>query len=250
MSIKAMTWAFDQRLDDPTAKLVLLGIADKYNEDKGFAWPSIERLALMADCTERTVSRKIKFLEELGYIKTIRNPSTTNQYYLDLTICRGDTGDGGQMTTSVSTHLTASVMQTEDNDRLTINNVDLAFRRFWDEVPRKDGKKPAHTAFKRALKVASEDTIIDGMKAYASMVKAKGTEAQYILMPATWLNQARWEDDVQTVSAAVSENFGVATKWLPASKEDFDRKVGRMASWYETHRPDVISYAKAKGWYE
>lgn len=251
MSIKALTWAFEQRLDDPTAKLVLLGIADKYNDDRGFSWPSVQRLAEMADCTERTVSRKISFLEELGYIKTVRNPSTTNQYYLDLTICRGDRGVGGELTPSVISQMTSDVSQTILNDRLTINNVDLAFKRFWEEVPRKDGKKPAYTAFKRALKDAGEDVIIDGIKAYAAMVKRKGTENRFILMPATWLNQARWDDDLKAQEAddTPADNFGVAQKWMPATQDDFNSKVmGSMRGWYESHRPDVMAYAKEKGW--
>jgi len=79
MSIEAVTWAFRQKLDEPTAKLVLLGIDDKYNEDRGYAWPSMERLADMADCTQRTVSRKISMLEELGVIETIRHPNQTKR---------------------------------------------------------------------------------------------------------------------------------------------------------------------------
>ena len=41
MSIAAVAWAFEQRLKDPTAKLVLIGIADKYNEALGYAYPSM-----------------------------------------------------------------------------------------------------------------------------------------------------------------------------------------------------------------
>ena len=39
MSVKAIGWAFEQKVDDPLAKLVLLALADHYNESTGDAWP-------------------------------------------------------------------------------------------------------------------------------------------------------------------------------------------------------------------
>jgi len=44
MSIKAVSWAFDQQIKDPLAKLVLIAVADHINESTGDAWPSVERL--------------------------------------------------------------------------------------------------------------------------------------------------------------------------------------------------------------
>ena len=60
MSIKAVSWALEQYVSDPVAKLVLIGIADRYNDERGYAWPSVAWLATAASVTDRTVQRKIK----------------------------------------------------------------------------------------------------------------------------------------------------------------------------------------------
>ena len=36
MGFRETTWAFEQTLNDPIAKLVLIGLADYYNQEKGY----------------------------------------------------------------------------------------------------------------------------------------------------------------------------------------------------------------------
>jgi len=254
MSIEAVTWAFRQRIDDPTAKLVLLGIADKYNEDRGYAWPSIARLAEMADCTERTVTRKIAYLAEIGLVEIMRNPPASNHYYLPtLTNCHPDTRDRVTLTPDVRVTLTPDVTLTIDNNN--INNKDMindAFKRFWDAVPKKVAKKASITAFKRALKDTDADTLINGMAAYAKMVRDKGVKKDYILHPTTWLNQGRWEDEAVQEGDEV-HYFGVANRWTPKTREEWDKRVTPengdfwLKHW-KYHRPDLLTLAKQKGW--
>ena len=249
MSIKAITWAFDQKLDDPTAKLVLLGIADKYNEDRGYAWPSVERLAEMADCTERTVNRKIVMLAELGLVQILRNPPQTNRYFLPtLTNCHPDTHDRVTLTPDVGVTLTPSVAQTIENDSEQYISFKSAFETFWDAVPRKQGKKGAMRAYKTALKDTDADTLLTAMKAFAADVKAKGTELRFIPLPATWLNQGRWDDDLAGEAPQPHENFGVSQRWMPKTEEQFKSRFDKMPNWYRQNRPDVISVAREAGW--
>lgn len=82
MSIKAVSWALEESISDPIAKLVLIGIADKYNEDRGFAWPAVKWLATAASCSSRTVQRKLLWLEDEGYINIDRRFNETNCYGL------------------------------------------------------------------------------------------------------------------------------------------------------------------------
>ena len=216
MSIEAVTWAFRQRIDDPTAKLVLLGIADKFNEDRGYAWPSISRLAEMADCTERTVNRKIAYLAEIGLVEILRNPPASNHYYLPtLTNCHPDTRCQDHPDTPDRVTLTPDVALTIENNN--INDKDMindAFKRFWDAVPKKVARKASVTAFKRALKETDAETLISGMTAYAKMVADKGVKKDYILHPTTWLNQGRWEDEAPDPEVC-HDNFGVVSRWIP-----------------------------------
>jgi hypothetical protein len=69
-----------------------------------------------------------------------------------------------------------------------------AFARFYEFYPRHVGKKPARTAW---LKInpgpALTQTIMQAVERYREQVK--DTEEHFILHPATWLNQERWEDE-------------------------------------------------------
>jgi len=94
MSIKAVSWAFDQQIDDPMAKLVLIAVADHINESTGNAWPSIERLEHMTSASRRTVQRKLKKLEEDGYLERQKRFNDTDLYSLGargVTVTRGVT---------------------------------------------------------------------------------------------------------------------------------------------------------------
>ena len=67
----------------------------------------------MADCTERTVSRKLAFLEEAKLIATIRHPTRTNRYFLPhLTFCRDDTSVGPDRTSDDCSDRTSDVSRT------------------------------------------------------------------------------------------------------------------------------------------
>jgi hypothetical protein len=71
------------------------------------------------------------------------------------------------------------------------------FDAFWAAVPlhRKVAKVVARKAFARALKKpgVTAEMLIREMTAYADRVS--GTNRQYVLHPASWLNQERWDDD-------------------------------------------------------
>lgn len=68
MSIEATAWALHQRCPTPTAKLVLLGLANHAHADGTGAWPSVDTLAGYADCDRRTVQRSLRALEGEGLV--------------------------------------------------------------------------------------------------------------------------------------------------------------------------------------
>lgn len=80
MSMKAFTWGMSQKVGDPTTKLVLLIICDHYNDSRGIAYPSQERIAEFAECSVRTVQRHIKSLLENGFIEVMATPNIANKY--------------------------------------------------------------------------------------------------------------------------------------------------------------------------
>lgn len=71
------------------------------------------------------------------------------------------------------------------------------FDRFWSAYPRKVGKPRAQFLFKRIAEKEPEtvETILKAVELYKADIKKRKVEDIYVLHPATFLNQRRWEDD-------------------------------------------------------
>jgi hypothetical protein len=89
---------------------------------------------------------------------------------------------------------------------------DDPFELWWREVPRKVGKGQARRAFIAALRKASFDSLIDGIRRYGASVA--DTDAKFICHPATWLNGERWLDDLPAAAAGPSAT----------DEDEFDRE--------------------------
>jgi hypothetical protein len=68
MSYKASAWAVEQRVGDPTAKLLLLTLAEAAGIDAPECWPKRKTLADRIEASEDTVDRKLKQLASLGLV--------------------------------------------------------------------------------------------------------------------------------------------------------------------------------------
>jgi DNA-binding MarR family transcriptional regulator len=69
MSIRLMTYVFDEVTDlDSTAKLLLLAIADQAS-DNGECWPSVNTMARRIGRSPRRVQQLLKEFEDRGYIR-------------------------------------------------------------------------------------------------------------------------------------------------------------------------------------
>ena len=74
-------------------------------------------------------------------------------------------------------------------------NPQTPFDRFWAAYPKKVGKEAARTSFaKTRVKV---DVLIDAIERQKRGAQWTRENGRYIPNPATWLNQGRWEDEVQ-----------------------------------------------------
>lgn len=114
MSIKAVSWAFEQQIKDPLAKLVLIAVADHINESTGDAWPSVERLEQMTCASRSTVLRKLKMLETSGFLQRTKRFNKTDVYSLNLV--------GVTQTGVTQTPLEVSHRHTNHNRTVIINN--------------------------------------------------------------------------------------------------------------------------------
>jgi hypothetical protein len=98
-------------------------------------------------------------------------------------------------------HQAISLVQTDDTPRSTTytnithiqpkESLNLDFDKFWKAFPRKEGRKTAQMAYLKAVKSASDETILAGALEYAKTPR----EMKYCLLPTSWLNQERWKDE-------------------------------------------------------
>jgi hypothetical protein len=74
------------------------------------------------------------------------------------------------------------------------SNTDALFDKFWSIYPRREGKGAAKAAFARALRGGvTAEKVLEGAARLRDDPNLP--DRQFIAHPATWLNQARWDDD-------------------------------------------------------
>lgn len=83
MSIKIMTWVWENSPYEGSALLIHLRLADHANDD-GFCYPSQKGLASAARCTDRYVRTILKQMVADGYVEvvSVSNGRTNNSYQL------------------------------------------------------------------------------------------------------------------------------------------------------------------------
>lgn len=70
------------------------------------------------------------------------------------------------------------------------------FERFWGMYPRRLARKDAERAWRKIPPFKYQD-VMTALKGHVRMWEQKGTEKQFIPYPASWLNGARWEDEIE-----------------------------------------------------
>lgn len=77
------------------------------------------------------------------------------------------------------------------------------FERFWGEYPRKIGKGEAFSAWqKRRFSLETQERIMGAVSAAKLSFDWKKEGGKFIPHPATWLNGARWDDELKAPTAA------------------------------------------------
>ena len=73
---------------------------------------------------------------------------------------------------------------------------DITFEQFYKLYPRKEKRPLAERAFKK-LSVKDKFDAYNGLINYIKFWKANETEKQFIPHPSTFINQRRWEDEIE-----------------------------------------------------
>jgi hypothetical protein len=223
MSVKAISWVWQNSKQKGGALLVELAIAD-FCDDQGRAWPAIETLANKARMTPRNVNYIIEEKLKPAGLTVEKNggPHRANLYRLSINLegeadCRVKTFQGEAHFTkrvkpispnpSLNRHkkkeetesdkLIPDSLSTKAKRKLTRPDPAVAFERFYQAYPRRVGRQEALKAWRKLNPdVELIAAIMAAVERYAESVQ--DTEPRFIKHPGPWLNAKRWEDEPAT----------------------------------------------------
>lgn len=229
MSVQAISWALSVKTGDPSAKVVLVALAN-YADDRGRCWPAQSTIAEQTEQSVDTVQRRIKDLENLGLLQRMERPYQNGKkgglYFYHLLLPDVEATQNLETMPQVAVR-SKTAPQTDENhtansskpcrtvaalttilepsvdNRQDASKVATAFEDFWKAYPKRQGsnpKAPAHKKF--SILVASgvnPAIMITGAANYATELRRERKDrTQYVAQAITWLNQSRF-DDYQTI---------------------------------------------------
>ena len=202
----------------PATKIVLYWLADCHNGETGQCFPSHKYLAKQCEMTDRSIRTHIELLEQAGLIRKHENhrdngSQTSNSYELLLMETEtprkniptpkekiSDLPQKNLPTLNLGNNNLGNEQYISDLD-----HADLDFNRFYALYPRKIGKEAARKSFARSLKKAPAQKIIEAADQFA--LACRGKEKKFIPHPATWLNQGRWDDEIEFDQGSIDTEF-------------------------------------------
>ena len=196
MSIRAINWALNEVTDiTATQKAILISLADRANEDHQ-CWPSYDDICERSCANRKTVVKALRDLEQKGHITRVRRYSASTVYTLSISTENGSISRVTKMG-SIKGSKMGSIRGTNIGSLTTIEpskepSYKKRFDEFWQMYPKKVAKPKAEKSFK-ALSVKDQKAVLESVPSYPF-----STEKQYIPNPTTFLNQRRWEDEVDT----------------------------------------------------
>ena len=240
MSIKALDWAMDTKLDDPLAKLVLIVIANHHNQSHGYAWPSVGHICDVTCASEATVRRKICKLEDLLLIKREYRVGRSNHYYLSfkppVTVIPLSEGDHPPVTVSPIT-LKEPLNKNKAKTKLIDWQPDINDKSYAKDLG------------------LNAESILEGIRLWDQQ---NGNKAAYVDCSAFWKNWCRKEAErkpkrVAGRSKPHNNNYNnQTTEWTPPQRkmvtaEEWKNLSENMRTYYRQNRPDVIAELKKIG---
>jgi len=208
----------DERLS-ATEKILLVEI-DSLDNGKDGCWASNDHFTQLCQCSERTISRAITKLKNLGFIK--EGNTNGRGRALHSCLCRVDTGvdkmsdDGRQNVSQPSPNCPPNntYSNTENNpEENTLScpvghgvsgqaEIREEFETLWNLYPKKKGdKQSAYKSYQDSRKKGeiTFDFVKDKIEQYCESIKAEKTESRYIAYGSTWFHQKRWNDDYSVI---------------------------------------------------
>lgn len=148
-----------------------------------------------------------------GNFGAFRNPTTTTTTTPTTTTTTTPTTTTTTTTTAEVTVGTSTTSESNSDLTQVDGVVEDPFEVFWKEYPRKVGKQDARKAFASAAKKVSLEKMLGALekqKKAPQWVKDKG---QFIPHPSTWLNQERWDDEMEVKANGYGNGAGRDTSF-------------------------------------
>ena len=207
MSFEAMKWASEQKAGNSTNKCILWILAN-YADQDFTCFPSIKKIANMAECSESTARRSLHDLRKKSLIEIReryqaygdKNRQTSNVYILKLE-CQNETHPPVILTPTPLSKSTGDITNHINQSEYTSE-----FLEFWLEYPKRpnSSKKDAFNKFKSAIKKISQPKLIYATKQFA--LSQKNTDPKFIPHASTWLNQERYFDILEEPKQKTNRN--------------------------------------------
>lgn len=203
---------------------VLWQILERYNSEKGAAWPSLKRLASDTGRGQRTVQNSTKRLEKHGYVAIISgNRTISNRYKPNFKVgaqtsecMAAEFPDVGKPTAMESSEQPGQQAAVERGLAIPASDVsaplpsvvaipaepDVPYRKhkwFWDAYPMSYGRQTVTVESQIELLLSKgvlQEDILAGATAYAAQLRAKPwQDLKYTKRPLNWLEDSGWLDD-------------------------------------------------------
>ena len=121
---------------------------------------------------------------------------------------------------------------TSNNDQSDLKKIreqqlEEDFNKLWKLYPRKEGKKKAFEAYKRAIKNGTTNKEIQtGIVNYLTQIKVQRTSKQYIKQGSTWFNGECWNDEYNVGGSSSPVNPKTVPSSAPAERtvSDLERE--------------------------
>lgn len=232
-------WAVDDDRLGGYDLLVYMALI-RHADNTGVCWPSLERLARIARCSQPTVSKSLNRLEQLGYIRRVKSEGRANRYHVSLWKPTPKHGSDPSPTPKPAFDPSKPAFDLPQNEVLTNNTQE---NKTQEQYPREEEKKitvPCHSVdtlealmglWPKKCKVSDEfigcfNQAFDEVGADALMRAARrfvgsceGTPLQYVRTLPVWL----------------SDPFN----WRVRKRDQ--RSEARLSDWMARRLPDSVS---------
>ncbi len=229
----------------------------------GKFYMSNNTLAKRLDCSRKSIINYINLLKKQGYIETENviddetNAIAGRMITLGRVVQQNSLGwsngihQGSETGFTQRKHSNRTSNTNDQNSKNSsqsgIKQLEEDFNKLWKLYPRKEGKKKAFEAYKRAIKNGTTNKEIQtGIVNYLTQIKVQRTNKQYIKQGSTWFNGECWNDEYNVGQ----EKSPVNPKTVPSSAPA-DRTVTDLEREQRESRRDAfpMQYKNHPEWF-